>query len=287
MTVSTPPLVIAGVSGSPSSRCAVRTAAAEAAVRGCPLRLVHAFTWPPAAAATSHDHPRQLLARAADQAARTAPGLTVTTELAEGPPLPVLLRRSRRAVLAVIGDGDLDSHTCLPRDTLAIQFTARAAVTVMVTRSVPAGGGPVLAGVGGADNAEATLDVAFDMASHRRTGLVVVHAWEEGLDGTDEPRDVSVRDLVQARVVEYGIPARLRMVEGDPIDVMCRESSDAGLVVVGTRGRLPYRGLIGSVTQTLLHHSGAPVVVVRSSPTVPEVPAGGVVRDVRCHRAGV
>ncbi|MEU8239007.1 universal stress protein [Actinoplanes missouriensis] len=265
MPTSPAPLVIAGVDGSPSSRSAVRVAAGEAAIRGGTLRLVHAFNWLPTPAASGGPAPRQLLSHAAEQAARTAPGLAVTTELTEGEPLRVLLRRSRQAVLAVIGAGDLASRVCLPRDSLALQFTARATVTVMVTPAGPATTGPVVVGLCGGDNAAATLDVAFDMAAHRRTGLVVVHAWADD----DDPRDPSVHGLVESHARKHGISARIRLVEGDPIDVMRQASRDAGLVVVGARGRLPHRGSIGSVTQTLLHHSSAPLVVVRGSPEAP------------------
>ncbi|MEU4689907.1 universal stress protein [Actinoplanes sp. NPDC023714] len=273
--------MIAGVSGSRSSRRAVRIAAEEAAVHGYSLRLLHAFNWLPALTGTPQTSPARLLEQAAEQAADAAPLLTVDTELVEGPPLQGLLRRSRGAVLMVVGDGDLESHVCLPRDTLPIQLAARATVSVMVTRASPVRDGPVLAGVSGADNAEAALDVAFDMAAHRRTGLIVMHAWQDPGD----PRDVAVGTLVEARVQKYGIPAQMRLVEGDPIEVMRRESGTAGLIVVGARGRRPYRGLLGSVTQTLLHHGSAPVVVVRGVPWVPEVPDSGALRDVRVHPA--
>ena len=54
-------------------------------------------------------------------------------------------------------------------------------------------------------------------------------------------------------------------VRGHPVDALVDASTRAGLVVVGSRGRGGFRGmLLGSVSQGVLRHSAGPVAVVRA-----------------------
>ncbi|WP_157411442.1 universal stress protein [Actinoplanes rectilineatus] len=250
--------VVAGVSGSPGSRHAVEAAAMEAATRGRPLRLVHTVTWHPGAADPSRPV-GDLLRGARAQAARVAPGLRITTERLEGQPLTGLLRLSRHAVLTVIGDGNLNERTCLPREATAVQLAARAFGSVLVTRVADPPDGPVLVGVSGCDVTVPVLAVAFDEAARRHTGLLVVHV------GDDPRRAEVLADTVALHALRSGVEARFRTLTGDPTTVLRRESREASLIVVGARGESPYHGLLGSVTQTVLHHGYGPVVIVRGT----------------------
>jgi nucleotide-binding universal stress UspA family protein len=203
------------------------------------------------------DDPRTLLDEAEAVAGRIAPTLTVNTELVEGNPLTALLRVARHAALTVIGDGNLNNVVCLPADTLAVQFTARAASAVMITRAAPPPDGPVLSGVTDYATSDQVLTFAFDEAAYRQTSLVVVHVCE-----TENETD-ALEELVASRARAYGVETCFRRLEGDPATVVPQESREAALIVVGARGRLPYHGMLGSVTQRLLHHGRAPIDVVR------------------------
>ncbi|MEV0895379.1 universal stress protein [Actinoplanes sp. NPDC049802] len=254
-------LVVAGVNDSPAGRQAVRTGAREAAMRGCRLELVHAFNWAPKIEPEPALDRTALLERAVADAREAAPGVPVEVRFVEGAPLTVLLRRSRAAVLTVIGDGGLPGRTCLPPDALTVQVAARAGGTVLVTPAVSATG-PVVVGVNGSDASWQALEFAFDTAARRRAGLVVVRAW----DPADEkdPRSGLVRALSRLER-GYGITAGLRVVEDDAGVALREAARGAGLVVLGARGRHPYSGLLGWVAQTLLHHSPVPVVLVRGT----------------------
>jgi nucleotide-binding universal stress UspA family protein len=254
--------VVAGVSGSAASLRAVEVAAREAGAHGLPLRLVHALQYRPGVVDEARSA-GDLLRQARAIALAAAPGLWTTVELVEGDPVTGLLRLSRRASLIVIGDGHLGDQVCLRREATAVQVTARAYGNVLVVRAPAPPYGPVLAGVSGSTVSTSLVEHAFEAAADRGVDLHMVHV------GEVSHRVHVLEDVITSRALAAGIVARFDVVPGDPTEVLRRRSRDASLVVVGARGDLPYHGLLGSVTQTLLHHARGPVAVIRTPRTAP------------------
>lgn len=63
------------------------------------------------------------------------------------------------------------------------------------------------------------------------------------------------------------VDIRAELVDGPPAEVLIRESATSELVVVGTRGRGGFAGmLMGSTSQGVLHHARGPVLVVPDHP---------------------
>ncbi|QGN49893.1 universal stress protein [Micromonospora sp. WMMD558] len=266
MTAVTEAPVLAGV-GSERNLPLVRLAAREAVGHGRPLHLVHAFDWGAALAAPSiagpHDAAEELLARATEVAKEVDEDLPVSGEISEEPAVDTLVRRSETAFLVAVGDSGMSAHPgcCVPAEAPAVQVAARAGCPVLVGRRDPPPEGPVLVGVDGSPDSRKALAWAFDCAARREARLVAVRVAEPGC-ADDDPE---VLTGTVARVGERwpAVSVECHTIRGDPRSVLVEQTRSAQLAVVAARADQPGRGMLGSVSQTLLYHSPAPVIVVR------------------------
>ncbi|WBB81702.1 universal stress protein [Micromonospora sp. WMMD882] len=258
--------VVVGVSGSEESLAVVRLAAREAAEHGRRLCVLHAFDWASALAAPSvvghRAEAEQAIARAVSVADRVAPKLRVDAQLLEGPAVAGLLRRSESAFLVVVGDGGLTSRQCAPADAAAVQVAARAGCPVLVVRLAPPPDGPVLVALDGSATSRAALDFAFDCAGRHDGRLRAVRVVEPGDDAGRGEQDLA--DVVDRCARRHPtVVAEREVLRGEPGPVLVEQSRTARLVVAGTRGDQPGRGMLGAVSQSLLYHAPAPVALVR------------------------
>jgi len=152
--------VIVGVDGSLAALAAVDVAVREAALRGRPLRLIHAFAWPypqsspdPTTPGPAMDELRGLaervLAVAWGRAHAACPELSVDGEIVTGGATAVLRDCSRTAPLVVLGDRGLGGFSGLLVGSVAVQLVAHAACPVLVARGTADPAAPVLLGVDG------------------------------------------------------------------------------------------------------------------------------------------
>lgn len=265
MAAPTHGAVVVGVGRSDEDLQVVRTAVAEAAAHGRPLHLVHAFNWAAALEAPGVGAPRDaaenLLERAGQVASDVEPAVPVSGEIVEGSPVEALIRASDSAFMVALGDGGMsDCPTCVPADAPAVQLAARAGCPVLVGRATPPPQGPLLIGVDGSASSRAALGYAFDCAERRAARLLAIRVVEH-----QHPEDDHLLDQAVAR---YGprhpaVAAECHTIRGDPATVLLDQSRSAQVALVGARGDEPLRGMLGAVSQTLLYHSPAPVIVVR------------------------
>lgn len=292
--------VVVGVDGLACALQAVRWAAAEAVQRRLPLRLVSVYTWPAGRLVADpglgvdprrilRDAAREQLATAARAAAAAAPGLEVEQVTVEGFAVPVLQRESAEATLVVLGDRGLGGFTGLLIGSVAVALAAHSACPIVVVRgrgpdAMAPRTAPVVVGVDGSPTGDAVVAFAFEAAALWGVPLVAVHTWHDHLI---DPRMAVLIDLdaiaAQEREVlgerltgwseKYpDVSVRPLVVHERAAHALVQESSDAQLLVVGSRGRGGLAGMLhGSVSQAVLHHAHCPVAVVRPPTIVEEV----------------
>lgn len=135
--------------------------------------------------------------------------------------------------------------------------------------------GTIVVGYDGTEGAEAALDAALDYARRLDCGLACVFAYKkvivggESADLDEEVRERGEKMLAraQARAAEAGIAFDGAFIEGTPAEALVQlaDERDAELIVVGSYGDRPLRGVIvGATPFKLIHLSDRPILVVRA-----------------------
>lgn len=282
---------VVGYDGSGPSRAALRWALDDARRTGAAIELVHACDWPalmpaaPMVPATSIrpdgqalQAVRDMMDEAVAEAGRTHPGVTVTPVTPQGPAALTLIDRAQRAILLVVGGRSHTMAAELLLGSVASAVAAHAPCPVVVVRDGDAvtETGPVVVGLDESPCAETTAAFAFEQAAARGVGLRAVRAWIPPPDPWIGPQ-VADRDEINAaersalatQLAPWqekfpAVPVTADVIVGHPRAVLTRAARDAGLLVVGTRGRGGLRRmLLGSVSRHVLQHSPCSVAVVR------------------------
>lgn len=285
--------VVAGIDGSRQSMAAAHWAARWAAAHGQSLTVVAVVPRMPvptrtgvvramrggvdfagrvAAAARGH------LDDALGELRGDHPSLAIQGALLEGHPVEVLARLSRSAAVTILGaTGATGLRGALLGGTVsALLHQAEGPLVV-----IPAAGGdpdgPVVVGLDGADASPRIAEAAIDAAAALRRRLVAVHAWEleptaygavSLLTSDEDHIDAEVRQMLidlTASAADSGLEVDPLVRWGRPRDVLAELAPSAALLVVGSRGRGGFPGLLlGSVSRGLTHHPRCPILVVRT-----------------------
>ncbi|VVJ21695.1 Universal stress protein family [Amycolatopsis camponoti] len=263
---ATPPIVT-GVDGSVESLDAVRWAARTAHLHGAPLEIVYALDFPALLAGGVIPPPGEM-----KEVLRVRGRRYLVPR--RNPPRH---KASRTASLLVVGSSGHGKLTGLLAGSVASAAGAHAACDTVVVRGDTwdepgAAERPVVAGVDGGEASARILATALAEARARHAPLVVIHA------AADEPQ---AREPDRAALADAGhrLPAdRLRDLDTEGVTVeevvvqsharreLIERSTTAQLVVLGTRGRGGFPGLLlGSTGQALLHNAACPVHLVRGA----------------------
>ncbi|HEX5403318.1 MAG TPA: universal stress protein [Pseudonocardiaceae bacterium] len=289
--------IVAGVDGSDSARHAALWAADEAVRRRVPLRLVFVAHMPmpgyPGGVGLSmdfvaglRDEGRRLLTELRSAVLDGRPELDLDTVVLTGPPIPTLIAASEPARLMVLGSRGLGGFTGMLIGSTAVALAAHGHCPVAVVRGEdqPPSSGPVVVGVDGSPASETAVAVAFEEASLRGAELVAVHTWNDyASDGSFAAAHAFIADwgVIETREAEklaerlagwqekYPDVTVRRVVTRDrPVRCLLQEAADAQLLVVGSRGRGGFTGmLLGSTSQALVCHAPCPVLVARPTTT--------------------
>ena len=136
----------------------------------------------------------------------------------------------------------------------------------------------IVVAVDGSETGRRALRWAVDEATAHGAVVIAVHAWSEPPIGTyplaavQEDPDLfrrAAEEVVRREVDAVtggggsGAVIEVRLVAGAAATAVIEAASGADLVVVGSRGRGGFKGLLlGSVSQQVVHHSPVPVVVI-------------------------
>lgn len=285
------PIVI-GYDGSPGSKDALRWAAAQAVLELAPLRIVEAFEL----VIVSRPSPGQVVPLEALRTARQKglesvaesirlqhPGLEVEAVLVSGGAVAAVLDEAEHAQLVVLGSRGLGGWSSLLVGSVASQVTTHALCPVVV---IPPGHRPhahegptVVVGVDGSKASAKAIEFAFDQADALRAEVVAIHAWTTPFltyaDGAsmlqfdeqkirDEARLLVTESVSGAAADHPDVRWTTELVRGSAALALACRSESADLIVVGSRGRGGFTGLLlGSVGQSVLHHTQCPIAIVR------------------------
>jgi nucleotide-binding universal stress UspA family protein len=285
MTTQADAPVVVGIDGSTRALDATRLAAAEAARHRRPLRILHIMHWPRLARGNRAEPPDSLASQAhvwlhdaVVHAEKEAPGITVVKDVLVGSPAARLIGATAHAFMLVVGDRGLGGFTGLSTGSMAVQLVMHGVSPVLVVRGPQRADGPVVVGVDGSPSSARAVEFAASEAWLRDAELVAVHAWTmPAVVGPpammplayDPPAVVEKEERLLAEslaeVAERypGLTVRRELVPGSAARALIDRSRHAQLVVVGSRGRGGFSGmLLGSVSQHLIHHAACPVLVV-------------------------
>jgi nucleotide-binding universal stress UspA family protein len=126
----------------------------------------------------------------------------------------------------------------------------------------------IVVGFDGSEGSRRALEWAAEEAVRRATSVKVVRAWSPGEFGTYEEMGVIAQtklDEEVAGVLGESPPVKVTTVaqQGHAAHVLLRNADGADMLVVGSRGRGGFTGLLlGSVSMQAATHAGAATVVI-------------------------
>jgi nucleotide-binding universal stress UspA family protein len=133
----------------------------------------------------------------------------------------------------------------------------------------------IVVGVDSSPHSIAALHWAARHAERLSGEVVALFCWQMpfyGMPGGFDRDELEARaktlllETVAAAVPQPRVALLTVVAEGDPTEALIEASKDANLLVLGTRGRTQFPGLmLGSVSQGCSAHANCPVVLVKKS----------------------
>lgn len=290
--------IIVGIDGTEDGLRAIDYAAEEAQSAGAQLLVVHVVAAPPTMVA-GWGAPAEAFLPAGQRAVKIArahaenagvPPADIELAVWQGSVSTTLVKASQAANLMVLGRRGISGLERLFAGSTSTSVAARADCPVVV---VPHAWTPgqrnhrVVVGVDGSARSLPALALAVAEASSRQAGLVAVHAWsppppfylealetKEAVDYWHRSAELTLSETLAGwseRHPEITITKALECAH--PVEALIGHSTDADLLVIGTRGRGGIPGLaLGTVARAVVAGSSCPILLVRRGPrTLPGV----------------
>lgn len=281
--------ILVGVDGSHASYKATWWAANYAKHAGLTLQIVCAYSLPSYAAVSfdatytamgddnaAHSDAQEILSKA--KAIADEQGVEAATLIVTGDPASVFVELSRNYNLIVIGNRGKGGLAERLLGTTSSSLPAYAYCPIVVVPYTDDDGNPmhlnntITKVAVGSDESKwgiKALEIAADFAATWDAELDVISAVPK-MQGVSDDQDVmnAYMDDLNVRVSPIldkhpDLKLNKSVVPGPAVDALTKASRDHDVVVVGSRGRGGFTGLLfGSTSQGLLQHAVNPVYVV-------------------------
>lgn len=285
-----PAPILVAYDASLDAQAALDWAIREARISDLPLLITfvrHDFVTRESSAATMSWSPAVVESLApsgveivADGVARaTAAGVVATSQILEGPTAAAIAEQSTEVAMIVIGSRGIGAIQGAFLGSVVPHVASHSHCPVIVVRAGGDPSAPVVVGVDGSAESLVTLGWAFEFADRHGLAVDVRYAYEIPIYPEIVPYIPPVELLTEVRASAEravsdeaaqwskrypGVVVTTHAVQGHPARMLADASRQASLVVVGSHGRGGFTGmLLGSTSQTLLHHAHCTVAVIR------------------------
>jgi nucleotide-binding universal stress UspA family protein len=188
-----------------------------------------------------------------------------------------LLDTAKGADLLVVGSRGRGGFSGLLLGSVSNQCVHHAPCPVAVVRETldSSQRARIVVGVDGSDSGHEALTWAIAEAAARQHSLVAVAAWswldqpaefdpDFGEEDVKAMTDAAVARALKEVTAGLDVDIEVRPVNDHAARALIEASSEANLLVVGSRGLGGFKGmLLGSVSNNAVHHADCAVVVVR------------------------
>jgi len=271
--------VVVGIDGSEDGTRALRWASAYAGATGAAVRAV-AVLGHDLAGSDAADEVETTLVQEAQSVLAEAGTTTYEVETRVGKAAEELIRLSPGASVVVLGSRGHGAIEGLMVGSVSQHVARHADSPVVVVREPAAESATrVVVGTDGSEESAAALEWAFAYAAATGVALTVIYGFRtsasspavlSGYIPTSVGDEIAAAEEMLASIVapwESRYPRVVVTREAIPVPAAVAigdASETAALVVVGSRGRGAFEGmLLGSVSQSLLHRARCSVAVVR------------------------
>lgn len=224
----------------------------------------------------------RIVAEVAERVRAAYPDLEVETAVVEGHPADILAEAGADADQVVVGARGAGAPALVKMLGGVSDYVvahAEGSVAVVPDQSEDRPGQPVVLGLDDSPQGHIAMGRAFQAASLRGVPLIAITAWDYGpydahnaelwahsVTEMNALMEEEGRALIAEKAAEFpDVDVTVKAVRGRPEHALIEASRDAGLLVIGSKGRGGFaRLLLGSTSRHVLRESYCPVVVTRS-----------------------